>query len=94
VPPVIAHDLAGGVTKVVETQTAGLEPDGPTPEAASAEATCGATLSSEDILVGCDQANRSCSPKTDNLRLGILDQTSSQREFGMTLRGGKALSNS
>jgi hypothetical protein len=24
VPPAIAHDFAGGVTKVVETQTAGL----------------------------------------------------------------------
>jgi hypothetical protein len=94
VPPVIAHDLAGGVTKVVETQTAGLGPDGPTPEAVSAEATCGATLSSEDILIGSDRTNRSCSPKKDNLRLGILDQTSSQREFGMTLRRGKALSDS
>jgi hypothetical protein len=93
VPPAIAYDLAGGVTKAVETQTAGLGPDGPTPEAVSAEATCGATLS-EDILIGCDRTNRSCSPKTDNLRLEIMDQTSSQREFGMTLRGGKALSDS
>jgi hypothetical protein len=31
--PLIAHDFAGGVTKVVETQTARLGPDGPTPEA-------------------------------------------------------------
>jgi hypothetical protein len=93
VPPAIAHDLAGGASKAVETQTAGLGPDGPTPEAVSAEATCGATLS-EDILIGCGRTNRSCSPKTDNLRLGILDQTSSQREFGMTLHGGRALSDS
>jgi hypothetical protein len=78
VPPVIAHDFAGGVIKVVETQTAGLGPDSPTPEAVSAEATCGATPSSEDGLIGCDRTNRSCSPKTDNPRLGILDQTSSQ----------------
>jgi hypothetical protein len=62
VPSVIAQDFAGGVTKAVETQTAGLGPDGPTPEAVSAEATCGATLS-EDILIGCDRTNRSCSPK-------------------------------
>jgi hypothetical protein len=38
---------------------------GPTPEAVSAEATRGAILSSEDILIGCDLASRSCSPKTD-----------------------------
>jgi hypothetical protein len=94
VPPVIAQDFAGGVTKVVETSTAGLGPDGPTPEAVSADATCGATLSSEDILIGCDRTNRSCSPKTDNQRLGILDQISSEREFGMTLREGKTLSDS
>jgi hypothetical protein len=66
VPPVIAHDLAGGVTKVVETLTAGLGPDGPTPEAVSAEATCGASLSSEAILKGCALTNRSCSPKAEN----------------------------
>jgi hypothetical protein len=61
---------------VVETQTAGLGLDGPTLEAVSAEVTCGATLSSEEIFIGCDWTNRSCSPKTDNLKLGILDQAS------------------
>jgi hypothetical protein len=96
VPPVIAHDFAGGVAKVVETQTAGLGPDGPTPEAVSAEATCGAILSSENVLIGCDLANRCCSPETDNLRLVILDQTSSQKRLRIkvTLSGGKALSDS
>jgi hypothetical protein len=84
------------VTNAIETQTAGLEPDGPTPEAVSTEATCGAILSLEDVLIGGDLPNRSCPPKTDNLRLGIMDQTCSQRGLGMkvTLRGGKALSDS
>jgi hypothetical protein len=51
VPLFIAHDFAGGVTKVVKTQTA-MGQDGPTPEAVSAEATCGAILSSEDNIIG------------------------------------------
>jgi hypothetical protein len=94
VPPVIAHDFAGGVTKVVETQTAGLGSDGPTPEAVSAEAICDAILSSEDILIGCDMANRNL--KQTILRLGTLDQTSSQKGLGInvTLPGGNALSDS
>jgi hypothetical protein len=50
VPPAIAHDFAGGVTNVVETQTAGLGPYGPTPEAVSAEATCGAILLWKTVL--------------------------------------------
>jgi hypothetical protein len=57
----------------------------------AAEATCGAILSSEDILIGCDLANRSCSPETDNLRLGILGQTSIQKGLRIkaTLHGVK-----
>jgi hypothetical protein len=96
VPPVIVHDFAAGVTKVVETQTAGLGLDDPTLEAVSADATCSATLSSEDILIGCDRTNRSCSPKIDNLSLGILDQASSQKglRIKVTLPRGKALLNS
>jgi hypothetical protein len=66
------------VTKVVETQTAGLGPDGPTPKAVPAEATCNAILPSEVILIGCDLTNGSCSPETDNLRLGIQPDQQSE----------------
>lgn len=94
-PPVITRDFAGGVAKVVETQTAGLGSDGPTPEAVSAEAISGAITPPEGILIGCNWQIE-VALLTDNLGLGIMDQTSSQKGLGIkvTLRGGRALSDS
>jgi hypothetical protein len=91
-PPVIVHDFAAGVTKVVETQTAGLGPEGQVPKLA-AEATCGAILSSKDILIGCDLAIRSCSPKTEILRFGPNQQSEGTGNKG-DLTWRKAISDS
>jgi hypothetical protein len=46
------------VAEVVEIETAGWGPEGATPEAAPAGATCGTILSSEAIFISCDLTNR------------------------------------
>jgi hypothetical protein len=61
------------VAEVVEIETAGWGPEGATPEAVSAGATCGAILSLEAIFISCDLTSRDCFPETNSLRLGIKD---------------------
>jgi hypothetical protein len=72
--PGIGHDFAVSVNQVVEDKDRRIGTRWPNSGSCINRAPCGVILSLKYTLIGCDLINRSCSPKTDNLGLEILDQ--------------------